>query len=61
MITLVRKATIASGKLGEAMMFAKEIAGLASRISGSEVRVMSAIGGTVPTIGWHSTYQDFVT
>ena len=58
MITFVRQATVASGKLGEGMAFAKEIAGLASRIGGSEVRVAAAVGGRVPTIGWISTYQD---
>ena len=58
MITLVRRATVTSGRLGEAMAFAKEIAGLFSRITGSELRVVSGIGGAVATVGWISTYQD---
>ena len=38
MITLVRKATVVTGKLGEAVGFAKEIASIASRAIGSEVQ-----------------------
>ena len=58
MITLVRQATVCSGKLGEALAFAREIAALASRVAGTEVKVATAIAGAVPTIGWITTYKD---
>lgn len=61
MITVVRKATVATGRLGEAVAFAREIASLASRVSGTEVRAVSAIGGTVATLGWIFTHKDLAT
>lgn len=58
MITLVRQATVCSGKLGDALAFAREIAALASRIAGTEVRVVAAVAGPVPTIGWITPFKD---
>jgi len=58
MITLVRKATVVTGKLGDEVGFAKEIASIASRVIGTEVWVATTIGGTTATLGWISTYKD---
>ncbi len=58
MITFVRQADSVSGKIGEAMVFAHEIAALSSRIIGNEVKVMAPVGGPATMIGWMSTFQD---
>jgi hypothetical protein len=59
MITLVRQATVCSGKLGEGLAFAREIASLASRIASTDVKVVAAAAGPVPTIGWITVFKDF--
>jgi len=58
MITFVRQADSVSGKLGEAMAFAHEIATLSSRIIGNEVKVMTPVGGPADMIGWFATFED---
>ena len=61
MITVIRSATVAPGKLADAITFAKETAALSSRLTGNEVRLVSALAGAIPTIAWMSTYKDLAS
>jgi hypothetical protein len=52
MITFVRTATIAPGKMAEAMGFAHEIAKLVEKITGLKVGVAVPVGGNPFRIAW---------
>jgi hypothetical protein len=58
MITFVRTATIAPGKLAEAMGFAHEIAKLVEKITGLKVGVAVPVGGNPFRIAWVAAEPD---
>jgi hypothetical protein len=58
MITFVRTATIAPGKLGEAMGFAHEIAQLVEKITGLRVGVSMPVSGNPFRIAWVAAETD---
>ncbi len=58
MITFIRQADSIPGKLGEAVMFANEIAALSSSVIGSEVKVLTTVGGPAGMIGWLANFHD---
>ena len=56
MIRLVRSATIAPGKLGEALVFAKQIAEFFGKSYGVKLEVMMPIGGNPHRVAWRAEY-----
>lgn len=58
MIAFVRTASIASGKFGNAMAFAKEISAYIKNHYGVEVTVLTPIGGNPWRIAWSARYPD---
>jgi hypothetical protein len=58
MITFVRTATIAPGKLGEAMGFAHQVGQLVEKITGLKVGVATPVGGNPFRIAWVTAQPD---
>lgn len=58
MITFVRTASIASGKAGEAVTFAHEVAKLSEKITGAKVGVSMPMAGNPWRIAWTAAYPD---
>jgi hypothetical protein len=58
MITFVRTATIAPGKIGEALGFAHEVAKLVEKITGLKVGVNMPVGGNPFRIAWVAAEPD---
>jgi hypothetical protein len=58
MITFVRTATIAPGKVVEALTFAHQIAKLAEKITGLKVGVSMPVGGNPFRIAWVAAQPD---
>ncbi len=61
MITFVRTAKIAPGKVGEALAFAHQIAKLAEKITGLKVGVTMPIGGNPFRIAWVAAEPDLAS
>lgn len=57
MITFIRSAVIAPGKMAEALAFAKQIAELVQRKHGATVQVLLPIGGNPSSIAWLVHYD----
>ncbi len=58
MIRFVRTASVAPGKLGDALAFAKKIAEFLSKQYGVRMDVMLPVGGNPHRIAWRSEYPD---
>jgi hypothetical protein len=58
MITFVRTATIAPGKVGEALAFAHQIANLVEKITGLKVGVSMPVGGNPFRVAWVAAQPD---
>ena len=58
MIAFVRTSSVATGKVGNAMAFAKEISAYIKSHFGVEVTVLTPIGGNPWRVAWSSRYQD---
>jgi hypothetical protein len=58
MITLYRSASIAQGKTGSTLVFAKEIAAYIKDKTGTDVQVAIPIGGNPNRIGWSGRYEN---
>ncbi|MEX8493511.1 hypothetical protein [Sphaerotilus sp.] len=56
MITFLRTASIASGKVGSALGFAHEISGYIKSHFGVEVTVHMPIGGNPNRVAWSASY-----
>lgn len=52
MITFVRTATATAGKLGEALVWAKEITAIIKRVTGKDMAVGNPFGGAVTEVAW---------
>jgi hypothetical protein len=61
MITFVRTASIAPGKVVEATTFAHEIAKLAEKITGLKVGVSMPVGGNPYRIAWVAALPDLAS
>ena len=57
-IYFLRSATIASGKLGPAMSFARDVAEYIKTKTGKSVTIGMPIGGQVSRIGWFVEYEN---
>ncbi len=57
MITISRTATIAPGKMGEAMAFAHQVSKLIKEKHGVTLEVLMPIGGNPSRIAWQSRYD----
>jgi hypothetical protein len=57
MITFLRTASIASGKVGSALGFAHEISGYIKSHFGLEVTVHMPIGGNPNRVAWSANYD----
>src|SRR5262245_4258339 len=55
MITAIRTANAIPGKIGEAVMWGKEVATIAERITGKKATISISFGGPAGGIAW--TYQ----
>ncbi|GAA1479227.1 hypothetical protein GCM10009623_36730 [Nocardioides aestuarii] len=58
MIAFYRTGEIASGRLTEAVTFAKEVAGYVEQTTGVAVGVALPVGGNPNRVGWSATYDD---
>jgi hypothetical protein len=58
MIAFYRTASIAPGKIGSALAFAKEIAAFIKAKEGLEVAVALPVGGNPNRIGWSTRYEN---
>ena len=58
MIAFVRTSSVATGKFGAAMAFAKEISAYIKSHFGTELTVLTPIGGNPWRIAWSVRYQD---
>lgn len=61
MITFVRTATIAPGKVAEALAFAHQIAKLVEKISGLKVGVSMPVSGNPFRIAWVAAEPDLAS
>jgi len=61
MITFVRTATIAPGKVAEALAFAHQIANLVEKITGLKVGVSMPIAGNPFRIAWVAAQPDLAS
>ena len=52
MITFVRTAVAAPGKLGEALMWGKEITAIVKRVTGKDMAIANPFGGAVTEVAW---------
>lgn len=58
MIVFVRTASVARGKLGDAVAAAKEISAYVEKQFGVSVEVMMPVGGNPNRIGWSAEYKN---
>lgn len=58
MIRFVRTASIAPGKLGEALAFAKEISEYIGKQFGVKLEVMMPVGGNPQRVAWRAEYAN---
>ena len=58
MITLIRTATAIPGKLGEAVVWGKEVATIVERVTGKKTTVSMAFGGLAGGIAWTVQYDN---
>jgi hypothetical protein len=56
MIRFVRTASIAPGKLGDAIAFAKQVSVLIEKIAKVKLEVMMPVGGNPNRIAWRTEY-----
>ena len=56
MVTIMRSASIAPGKLGDALAFAHNIAKFIHEKYGIKLELLMPIGGNPNRIGWHTMY-----
>lgn len=56
MIRFVRTASVAPGKLADALAFAKQISAFIKKQYGVELQVMMPVGGNPHRIAWRSEY-----
>jgi hypothetical protein len=56
MIRFVRTATVAPGKLADALVFAKQIAEYLGKNHGQKLEVMVPVGGNPIRIAWRTEY-----
>lgn len=67
MIRFVRTASIAPGKLGDSVVFAKQIVDYIGKNLGVKLEVMLPVGGNPNRIAWRTEYanlaalEDFIT
>ena len=67
MIRFIRTGSVAPGKLGDALAFAKQITEYIGKNFGVKLEVMMPIGGNPNRIGWRAEYaslaalEDFMT
>lgn len=61
MVRFIRTASIAPGKVGEAIMFAKQIADYVDKSFGTKLEVMMPIGGNPNRIAWRAEYADLAS
>jgi hypothetical protein len=57
MIRFVRSASIAPGKLGDAIAFAKHVSDFVKRQYGVPLEVMLSVGGNPNRIAWRAEYE----
>jgi hypothetical protein len=57
MIRFVRTASIAPGKLGDALAFAKQISEHVHKATGVKLEVMMPVGGNPQRIAWRAEYE----
>jgi len=57
MITMIRVAVIAPGKIGDALTFAHEISQYVKEKYGMTIEVLMPIGGNPSRIGWRIGYE----
>jgi hypothetical protein len=58
MITFIRTAKTMPGKIGEAVVWAKEIAGVVKRVVGKDVVVATPFGGVIGELAWIIQYEN---
>ncbi len=58
MIRFVRAASIAPGKLGSSLAFAKQIAGYLGKHHGLKLEVMMPVGGNPHRVAWRAEYAN---
>ena len=58
MIRFVRTATIAPGKLGDALAFAKQVTEYIAKNYGQKLEVMMPVGGNPIRIAWRTEYAN---
>ena len=58
MIRVVRTATVAPGKLGDALVFAKQVTEYMGKNFGQKLEVMLPIGGNPNRIAWRTEYPN---
>jgi hypothetical protein len=61
MITFVRTASIAPGKVGDAIAFAHKVAKLVEKITGLKIGVSIPVGGNPFRIAWVTTEPDLAS
>jgi hypothetical protein len=57
MITIIRSASIAPGKTGDAIAFANQIAKYFKEKYGTTLELLMPIGGNPNRIAWHARYE----
>jgi DNA-binding transcriptional regulator LsrR (DeoR family) len=58
MITLVRTATALPGKIGEAVVWGKEVAAIVERVTGMKGMISTTFGGQLGGIAWTAQYDN---
>ena len=61
MIRFVRTASIAPGKFGDAVAFAKQISEFVRRQYGVQLEVLMPVGGNPYRIAWRAEYEGLVS
>jgi hypothetical protein len=57
MITIIRSASIAPGKTGDAIAFANQIAKYIKEKYGTTLELLMPVGGNPSRIAWHARYE----
>lgn len=57
MIRFVRVASIAPGKMTEALAFARQIAELFEKTTGMKLQIMVPVGGNPQRVAWRAEYE----
>ena len=58
MIRVVRTASIAPGKVGDALAFAKQVSDFIAKKHGVQLQVMLPVGGNPHRVAWRTEYPD---